>query len=317
MAGAPKNMDFDLPYPQDDPLVNYPDGIRDPNTVPPIVPAPGTPPGQTADPWATAPADGNWQTWFLNNTRGVAPTPQQLIALEGQLGKHGIKVLRNAEGVAGKIQLPTGQIVDVIEAAGLGGRNWQWLTGEGEGQAAPASQPTARQVGQPVNFSMEDAGDWFSANLPAPEPFQQPNRPEGLQSPYTAPEFTAPAFSELEADPGYQARLAAAQQGLERSAAAKGSILSGGFIGKTMPRELQKLASDEYDNLYARRLGAFTTNAGLNYGARQMNESAYQDDVSNARNTYDMRYRGWRDLVGDQFRLGEMGLNATLAGAPR
>jgi hypothetical protein len=42
-------------------------------------------------------------------------------------------VLRNAAGVAGKIQLPNGQIIDVINAAGAGGNGFQWLTGDGGG----------------------------------------------------------------------------------------------------------------------------------------------------------------------------------------
>ncbi len=76
-------------------------------------------------------ADPETQSYFSSLTAGKAPTPDTLIGLEGDLGKRGIKVLRNAAGVAGKIQLPTGQIVDVIEAAGAGGKNWQWLTGGG------------------------------------------------------------------------------------------------------------------------------------------------------------------------------------------
>lgn len=75
--------------------------------------------------------DPETESYFTSLTAGKAPTPDSLIGLEGELGKRGIKVLRNAAGVAGKIQLPTGQIVDVIEAAGAGGKNWQWLTGGG------------------------------------------------------------------------------------------------------------------------------------------------------------------------------------------
>lgn len=79
--------------------------------------------GTTADPYA----------YFHSLIAGKPPTPQTLIALEPELAKAGIRVLRNAEGVAGKIQLPNGQIVDVIVAAGLGGRAWQWDAGGGGG----------------------------------------------------------------------------------------------------------------------------------------------------------------------------------------
>ncbi|MDQ3169010.1 MAG: hypothetical protein M3Q55_02590, partial [Acidobacteriota bacterium] len=72
--------------------------------------------------------------------------------------------------------------------------------------------------------------------------------------------------------------------------------------------------------------------AGLGLGARQVNESAYQDDVVNAQNTYGIRnnayqqavgnasnqyatrYRTYRDAVDDKFRLSQLGFNATTAG---
>jgi hypothetical protein len=80
------------------------------------------------------------QSWDMNTFSqrfGTPRTPQELIAMEGQLGQAGIKVLRNSAGVAGKIQLPNGQVVDVITAAGAGGRGFQWLTGEGGGGPDP------------------------------------------------------------------------------------------------------------------------------------------------------------------------------------
>lgn len=77
------------------------------------------------------PQGGDDYSWFQQLTNGKPPTPQTLISLEGQLAQRGIKVLRNAQGVAGKIQLANGQVIDVIEAAGAGGRAWQWLTGDG------------------------------------------------------------------------------------------------------------------------------------------------------------------------------------------
>lgn len=53
----------------------------------------------------------------------------QLWAARDQLAKQGIQVLTNAEGVHGKIKLPNGQIVDVIQGAGSGVNRPQWLTG--------------------------------------------------------------------------------------------------------------------------------------------------------------------------------------------
>lgn len=83
------------------------------------------------------PQGGDDYSWFQQLTNGKPPTPQTLVSLEGQLAQRGIKVLRNAQGVAGKIQLANGQVIDVIEAAGAGGRAWQWLTGDGGSGGSP------------------------------------------------------------------------------------------------------------------------------------------------------------------------------------
>lgn len=297
--GQPPTQDEAL-YPAEPPIYGEIPAPPDKNFPQTSQADPNAPPPVTADPWATPPADGNWQAWFLKNVQGRPPTPAELIALEPILAKHGIKVLRNAEGVAGKITLPGGQIVDVIEAAGLGGKAWQWLTDDG-GAGGNANAPDA---------------DWFAQNMPGPEPYSTLARPEHLRSPYEPGQFTAPGFDEVQADPGYQARLAAGVQGRERMASARGSILSGGH-GKAMERYAQEFGANEYGNLYGRRFGEFQTAEGLKLGGRQLNENAYQTDVGNQFNQYGQRYRTWRDLIGDRFRLGEMGLSATTAGAPR
>lgn len=66
------------------------------------------------------------QADFQKMTAGLSPTPKSLESLAPQLAKYGIKVHRNAAGVAGKIEYPNGYIRDVIQAAGEGGKAWQW-----------------------------------------------------------------------------------------------------------------------------------------------------------------------------------------------
>lgn len=121
-------------------MPGYPEPVAQDPTVPPkTFPAPEGgkfPTGGYTAPTTPPPAynvapSGDWQSWFFGLVGGQPPTPQTLLSLEGQLAQYGIKVLKNAQGVAGKIQLPDGQIVDVIEAAGLGGKAWQWMTGGG------------------------------------------------------------------------------------------------------------------------------------------------------------------------------------------
>jgi hypothetical protein len=186
--------------------------------------------------------------------------------------------------------------------------------------------------------------------------YKAPVRPDYLQGPYTPPvwtdKFVAPSVADLQADPGYQARMDAAQRGFERSAAAKGSVLSGGFVARTLPRELQTQASNEYANVYNRaydtyvgRYGEFKDMANNLGNARTVNENAYQGDVTNAYNTrnvnenaygtdvtnnlnrYNKLYQAYQDLIsntrnaendwwGRQTDIAKYGLDASIAGRP-
>jgi hypothetical protein len=217
MADEPYYEDpYPYPLPDDPTLPGGPeDPGEDPGTTEPPPPSDGPVDDPAApDPWSTAPTDGDWQRWFLTNIGSTAATPEALAALEAKLTPHGIKVLRNAQGVAGKIQLPDGKIIDVGRAFSSGNPSmmgWQWLDD---------SAATTSLSGDP---------DWFdeiTASM-APQPYATPDLPDYLQQPYTAPtwdeQFKAPTMEDLYADPGYKSRLDASQKGFERSAAAKGS----------------------------------------------------------------------------------------------
>lgn len=171
-----------------------------------------------------------------------------------------------------------------------------------------------------------DLADWWAQNAPSIEPYSTPERPDYLSGEYKAPvwneTFTAPDANALYADPGYQARLAAAQKGFERSAAAKGTLLSGG-TQVALGRQMQDLASQEYGQAFNRAMGAyqqrygqFQDAANLGMAARGINENAYNTNVSNSLNQYNTRYKTYRDAVDDQFRLADYGLRAAGLGAP-
>ena len=131
-----------------------------------------------------------WDEQSFASRFGTPKTPQELIALEQQLNQAGIKVMRNAAGVAGKIQLPTGQVVDVIQAAGVGGRGFQWDLGPGGGGGGLGSFGSLAQ-------------GWDKT-------------------------FKAPSIDEIRAMPGYQFALDQGVQALDKSAAARGTVNSGG-----------------------------------------------------------------------------------------
>ena len=107
---------------------------------------------------------------------------------------------------------------------------------------------------------------------------------------YATAEYTPEMFAKG-IDPGYQFRLKEGMQGLERSAAARGGLLSGGTL-KGIQRYGQDMASQEYTNAFnryqAERMGTLNpfqsmagqgqstantlTNLGMNY-ANQAGEA--------------------------------------------
>lgn len=79
----------------------------------------------------------------------------------------------------------------------------------------------------------------------------------------------------LAGDPGYQFRLAEGQKALERSAAARGGLNSGGTM-RSLARYSQGVASDEYQNAWNRNrmsnmdsFGRLAQLAGMGQGAAQ------------------------------------------------
>lgn len=163
----------------------------------------------------------NWDQATFAAQFGQPKTPQELLALEQQLSGAGIKVLKNAAGVAGKIQLPNGQIVDVINAAGAGGNGFQWLTdGGGSNQ-------------------MANLGYGFGSSM----------------APWTE-NFTPRDPSQIANDPAYKFQMEQGMKALQGSAAARGNLLSGGVL-KGIEQFGQGLASTYNDKYYNRDLGEY------------------------------------------------------------
>lgn len=173
------------------------------------------------------PAD--WQAWFMALVNGKTPTPSTLVSLEPELTKYGVKVLRNGAGIAGKIQLPGGEIIDVIQGASAGGQGWQWLTGNGGGG----------DDGPPIQVDPSYLEPWTKE--------------------FTFGEFQAPTAESIKSDPGYLFRRGEAVGTLQNSAAAKGLLNSGGTLYDIM-RLGDAMAGQEFQNAWDRNWGMYSAN---------------------------------------------------------
>lgn len=212
--------------------------------------------------------------------------------------------------------------------------NYLYGSGSGNASNTPGGAYNGPAYQGSGGGSGSGGGNWFSANAPSlsnygapPSPFGETYTPETYTPPTWTETFSAPTAADLEASPGYLAAQGAMQRGLERSAASKGSVLSGGFAGRTLPRALGEFASTEYGNLfnraydtYKQRYGEFSDSAARGQNAFALNEGnrlnsfntryrTYQDNVMNTRNAESDRW-------GREMDLARLGLDATTAGRP-
>lgn len=147
---------------------------------------------------------------------------------------------------------------------------------------------------------MSTVGTGTFGAIPAPfgENYTMLARPAHLAQPYRAPVWTPPTMDDVMAMPGYTTRLVSGVQARDASAAAQGSVLSGGHQ-KRMEKYGQEFGAGEYANEYARRYGAFQDDATRGYQARLANEDAYQSDVGNNLNQYLARFNAYQTAIGN------------------
>lgn len=103
----------------------------------------------------------------------------------------------------------------------------------------------------------------------------------GGASPYTVNSFVAPDLNNTN-DPGYQFRLDQGNKALQNSAAAKGTLLTGGTV-KAAQDYGQNAASAEYGNVFNRALTTQQNAYNQTLGAQQ---NAYNQGLSTNQNTF-------------------------------
>jgi len=120
-----------------------------------------------------------------------------------------------------------------------------------------ASSKAARAQQQAAEQQMQLEREMFNRQVELQEPFRQIgltnlNRLAAMYG--EGGEFArAPSLNELQLDPGYGFRFGEGMKALERSAAARGGLLSGSILKGTQ-RYGQEMASQEYQNAFNRAM---------------------------------------------------------------
>lgn len=138
--------------------------------------------------------------------------------------------------------------------------------------------------------------------MPAPTPQVAPNLPPSPTAPSlgNAPRpttygtFAPPNPAAVASDPYYQFRLSEGLKQQQRSAAARGTLLTGGFQ-KALQGYSQGLASEEAGKTFDRSLAAYDTNRATNAQNFGQQMGSYEGSLGG----YDRQYRAGRDTYGD------------------
>ena len=160
-------------------------------------------------------------------------------------------------------------------------------------RAADTQADAARQAAEAQSSASRYAADLqqkqYEENVQRQQPFYQAGvnaLPELVQ----ASRYTPFGQEQFQADPGYAFRLSEGQKALERSAAARGGLISGSAM-KAATRYGQDMGSQEYTNAFNRyqaerqaRLGPLQSLTGMGQTTAQQLGSAGQANATNIGN---------------------------------
>jgi hypothetical protein len=161
-----------------------------------------------------------------------------------------------------------------------------WVAGAVVGSAvigASSSRSAANTQAAAADRSAEAQERMFERQVQLSEPWRQAGETALNKLVPLATEYTPFGMAQFQADPGYGFRMSEGMKALERSAAARGGLLSGGML-KGIQRFGQELGSQEYTNAFNRyqteraaRLQPLQSLAGVGQTtAQQMGQAGMQ-----------------------------------------
>lgn len=148
---------------------------------------------------------------------------------------------------------------------------------------------TAQQGGDSSANQFGAAPAPYASNAPTVPTYQTPTTPSYLSSPYTVTPFTAPSVADVEAQPGYQIGLNTGLGTIQRSAAAKGTVLNPGTV-QALNQYGTDYAGTQYQNVLNSDLNIWNANNNAQLGARQQNAGEFQQTVGNTNTQFQNQY---------------------------
>jgi hypothetical protein len=155
---------------------------------------------------------------------------------------------------------------------------------------AASSRSAAKTQANAANQATDLQRQQFERQTELQEPWRQAGITALNKLTPLATEYTPFGMDQFKADPGYAFRMSEGMKGLERSAAARGGLLSGSTL-KGIQRYGQDLASQEYTNAFNRyqternaRLNPLQSLAGIGQTATNQLGAAGQNYATNAGN---------------------------------
>jgi hypothetical protein len=203
-------------------------------------------------PGGTQGGDADYKTEFMQAVQALGIDPHQLRANPALMDKVSSYLTQKYPGQqwanggqkAGDWFSVNGQGFDVLPA---GDNNFQWLSDPANSTAGSGGMdPSGFQTG-----TFTGGGQYPLASVMG----------TGLAQPWTTP-FVPPDNLTEQNDPGFQARMKMGTDAIQRSAASRGTLLTGGLL-KGLDRYAQDYASNEYGNVYNRALGQYQQAYGI------------------------------------------------------
>lgn len=121
------------------------------------------------------------------------------------------------------------------------------------------------------------------------------------------------SMNDFQADPGYAFRLSEGQKALDRSAAARGGLISGGAL-KAATRYGQDMGSQEYQNAYT-RYQTNRTNQLNPLGSLMQSGQAAANQTSSALGNYGSNVGNLMGQQGQSQAAGQLGASNTIGNA--